>query len=168
MAGKRYGSDNGGPGPALSEYHQSKDELAGLPQTQAEKIPVTNSPNIFSHKASAFAKVAALIQRYVKATKADVGGVGGHVVAADEVKSIVAKFVLDNNSYQGRPIYSSLIVTHTGDDVAVTGIIDEHVDQSVVDELMWDALQEGARKAAELRSEERRVGKEGSVRGATG
>lgn len=150
MAGKRYGPGNGARGPALSDYHQSKDELAGLPLTVAEKIPVTNSPNIFSYKSYVFAKSPELIQRYVKATKADVGGVGGHVVAADEVKSIVAKFVLDNNSYGGRPIYSSLVVTHTGDDVAVTGIIDEHVDQSVVDELMWDALQEGARKAAEL------------------
>ena len=78
------------------------------------------------------------------------GGVGGHVVAADEVKSIVAKFVLDNNGYRGEPIFTSLIVTHTGDDVAVTGIMTEHVDMSVVDELMWDALQEGAAKAAEL------------------
>jgi fructose 1,6-bisphosphate aldolase/phosphatase len=150
MAAKRYGPADGKPRSALSDYHQSKDELAGLPETVAEKIPVTNSPNIFSHKGYVFAKSPELIQRYVKATKADVGGVGGHVVAADEVKSIVAKFVLDNNSYRGRPIYSSLIVTHTGDDVGVTGIIDEHVDHSVVDELMWDALQEGARKAAEL------------------
>ncbi len=150
MPGKRYGTGDAAQGAALSDYHQSKDELVGLPQTLAEKIPVTNSPNIFSHKAYVFAKSPALIQRYVKATKADVGGVGGHVVAAEEVKSIVAKYVLDNNSYQGRPIYSSLIVTHTGDDVAVTGIIDERVDHGVVDELMWDALQEGARKAAEL------------------
>ena len=90
------------------------------------------------------------MQRYIKATKADVGGVGGHVVAADEVKSIIAKYVLDNNSYRGEPIFTSMIVTHTGDDCAVTGIMAETVDMSVVDELMWDALQEGATKAAEL------------------
>ncbi|HXG04613.1 MAG TPA: fructose 1,6-bisphosphatase [Candidatus Binatia bacterium] len=150
MAAKRYGPADGTARPALADYHQSKDELAGLPSTVAEKIPVTNTPNIFSYKAYVFARTPELVQRFVKATKADVGGVGGHVVAAEEVKSVVAKFVLDNNLYRGRPIYSSLIVTHTGDDVAVTGIIDEHVDQSVVDELMWDALQEGAAKAAEL------------------
>ena len=34
----------------LAEYHQSKDELAGLPVTVAEKIPVTNTPNIFSYR----------------------------------------------------------------------------------------------------------------------
>ena len=62
----------------------------------------------------------------------------------------VAKYVLDNNSYRGEPIFTSLIVTHTGDDCAVTGIMAESVDMSVVDELMWDALQEGAHKAAEL------------------
>ena len=85
----------------LVDYHQSKDELAGLPQTVAEKIPVTNTPNIFSYRSYVFAKNPALVQRYIKATKADVGGVGGHVVAADEVKSIIAKFVLDNNGYGG-------------------------------------------------------------------
>jgi len=150
MAAKRYGPVEGKSAPALADYHQSKDELAGLPQTLAEKIPVTNTPNIFSYKSYVFAKNPALVQRYIKATKADVGGVGGHVVAAEEVKSIGAKFVLDNNGYRGEPMFTSLIVTHTGDDVAVTGILSERVDMSVVDELMWDALQEGASKAAEL------------------
>src|SRR5437762_12871746 len=147
MAAPRYGD---GKPVAMDAYHESRHELDGLPVTVAEKIPVTNTPNIFSYKSYVFAKSPALVQRYIKATKADVGGVGGHVVAADEVKSIVAKFVLDNNGYRGEPIFTSLIVTHTGDDVAVTGIMSEHVDMSVVDELMWDALQEGARKAAEL------------------
>ena len=150
MAAKRYGPVDGKSRSGLADYHQSKDELAGLPQTVAEKIPVTNTPNIFSYKAYVFAKNPALVQRFIKATKADVGGVGGHVVAADEVKSIMAKFVLDNNGYRGEPIFTSFIVTHTGDDVAVTGIMSEATPMSVVDELMWDALQEGASKAAEL------------------
>ncbi len=149
MSARRYGPQDGQP-PKMTDYHQSKDELAGLPVTVAEKIPVTNTPNIFSYKSYIFAKNPALVQRYIKATKADVGGVGGHVVAADEVKSIIAKYVLDNNSYRGEPIFTSMIVTHTGDDCAVTGIMAETVDMSVVDELMWDALQEGATKAAEL------------------
>src|SRR5947199_208436 len=150
MAAKRYGPVDGKSRSGLADYHQSKDELAGLPQTVAEKIPVTNTPNIFSYKAYVFAKNPALVQRFIKATKADVGGVGGHVVAADEVKSIMAKFVLDNNGYRGEPIFTSFIVTHTGDDVAVTGFMSEATPMSVVDELMWDALQEGASKAAEL------------------
>ncbi len=149
MSARRYGPQDGQP-TKMTEYHQSKDELAGLPVTVTEKIPVTNTPNIFSYKSYIFAKNPALVQRYIKATKADVGGVGGHVVAADEVKSIIAKYVLDNNSYRGEPIFTSMIVTHTGDDCAVTGIMAETVDMSVVDELMWDALQEGATKAAEL------------------
>lgn len=150
MAGKRYGVADGQGTPTLADYHQSKDNLADLPATVAEKIVVTNTPNIFSYKSYVFAKDPALVQRYVKATKADVGGVGGHVVAAEEVKAAVARFVLEHNVSRGKPMFSSLIVTHTGDDVAVTGILDESVDQSVVDELMWDALQEGAGKAAEL------------------
>jgi fructose 1,6-bisphosphate aldolase/phosphatase len=149
MGNRRYGPPSGHPVP-LTEYHQSKDELAGLPQTVSEKIPVTSTPNIFSYRSHVFAKNPALVQRYIKATKADVGGVGGHVVAADEVKSVIAKFVLENNGYRGEPIFTSLIVTHTGDDVALTGIMSERADMSVVDELMWDALQEGAAKASEL------------------
>src|SRR5205807_2496065 len=125
MSARRYGPQDGQPPQKMTDYHQSKDELAGLPVTVAEKIPVTNTPNIFSYKSYVFAKNPALVQRYIKATKADVGGVGGHVVAADEVKSIIAKYVLDNNSYRGEPIFTSMIVTHTGDDCAVTGIMAE-------------------------------------------
>ncbi|PYO26169.1 MAG: hypothetical protein DMD85_01015 [Candidatus Rokuibacteriota bacterium] len=134
MAAPRYGD---GKPVAMDAYHESRNELDGLPVTVTEKIPVTNTPNIFSYKSYVFAKNPALVRRFIKATKADVGGVGGHVVAADEVKSIIAKFVLENNGYRGEPIFTSLIVTHTGDDCAVTGIMAESVDMSVVDELMW-------------------------------
>jgi fructose 1,6-bisphosphate aldolase/phosphatase len=147
---KRYGQGDGQGPVSITEYHQSKDTLRDLPQTTTERIPVTNTPNIFSYRSYVFARNPALVQRFVKATKADVGGVGGHVVAADEVKSVVTKFVLDHNAFQGEPIFTSLIVTHTGDDVAVTGIMSERADMSVVDELMWDALQAGADKATEL------------------
>ena len=148
---KRYGTHgNSGGRFRVTEYHQSKDNLSEFPQTVNEKIPVTNTPNIFSYKSYVFARKPELIQRLVKATKADVGGVGGHVVAAEEVKGIVSKFVLENNSFGGEPIFSSLIVTHTGDDVAVTGIISEKTPMEVIDELLWDALKIGADKAAEL------------------
>jgi len=147
---KRYGPGNGGVWRSLADYHQSKDNLEGLPQTTAAQIPVTNTPNIFSYKSYVFAKKPELVRRFIKATKADVGGVGGHVVAADEVKSAIAKFVLENNSFQGMLIFSSLIVTHTGDDVAVTGIMHDEIPMPVVDELLWDAFHVGADKAAEL------------------
>jgi len=148
--GKRYGAKaNGRPIP-LSAYHQSRENLHEFPPTTTEKIPVTNTPNIFSYRSHVFAKKPELIQRFIKATKADVGGVGGHVVAAEEVKGVVARFVLENNSYGGEPIFSSLVVTHTGDDVAVSGVISEKVPMDVVDELLWDALTEGTAKATEL------------------
>jgi len=147
---KRYGPAEGKGRITIEDYHQSKDALNGLPQTTAERVPVTSTPNVFSYRAYVFAKDPALVRRFIKATKADVGGVGGHVVAADEVKSAITQFVLENNSFRGEPIFTSLIVTHTGDDVAVTGIMAETVDMTVVDELMWDALQLGADKAKEL------------------
>src|SRR5438046_10236449 len=148
MGARRYGSSNG---PIkLTEYHESRNELEGLPVTSAEKIPVTNTPNIFSHKAYVFAKNPALVPRLIKATKADVGGVGGHVVAAEEVKSIIAKFVLENNAFHGEPIFTSLVVTHTGDDIAVTGIMPASVAMSVVDGRIGDALQEAGHKPAGL------------------
>lgn len=149
---KRYGSTkgNGRTSLSLDAYHQSRDDARDLPQTTAEKIPLTNTPNIFSYKSHVFARRPEIIQRFVKATKADVGGVGGHVVAAEEVKGVIAKFVLENNAFQGEPIFTSLMVTHTGDDVAVTGIMSERTPMEVVDELMWDALMRGADKASEL------------------
>ena len=49
MGNRRYGPPSGQPVP-LTDYHQSKDELAGLPQTVADKVPVTSTPNIFSSK----------------------------------------------------------------------------------------------------------------------
>src|SRR5438046_5471231 len=124
MGARRHG--HGRP-IAMDAYHQSKHELDGLPNTVTEKIPVTNTPNIFSYRSYVFAKNPALVRRFIKATKADVGGVGGHVVAADEVKSIIAKYVLDNNSYRGEPIFTSLIFTHTGDAYSLNGHIAECV-----------------------------------------
>ena len=111
MNHRPYGPASGAPPISLSDYHQSRQELDGLPVTVAEKIPVTNTPNIFSHRAYVFARNPALVRRFIKATKADVGGVGGHVVAAEEVKSIIAKFVLDNNGYRGEPIFTSSAAT---------------------------------------------------------
>ena len=52
MGARRYGPPDGQPVP-LDAYHQSTHELAGLPQTVTDKIPVTNSPNIFSYAAAA-------------------------------------------------------------------------------------------------------------------
>src|SRR5207248_10374534 len=84
MAAPRYGD---GKPVAMDAYHESRNELDGLPVTVTEKIPVTNTPNIFSYKSYVFAKNPALVRRFIKATKADVGGVGGHVVAADLTSS---------------------------------------------------------------------------------
>jgi fructose 1,6-bisphosphate aldolase/phosphatase len=150
MAQKRYGTNGTGRRVALDAYHQSRENLAEFPATTTEKILVTNLPNIFSYRSYVFAKKPELVRRFVKATKADVGGVGGHVVAAEEVKGVIARFVLENNSYRGETMFSSLMVTHTGDDVAVTGIMSEKVPMEVADELLWDAFTEGAAKATEL------------------
>jgi len=53
MGARRYGD---GTPVAPDAYHQSKNELDGLPNTVTEKIPVTNTPNIFSYKSYVFAK----------------------------------------------------------------------------------------------------------------
>jgi hypothetical protein len=62
----------------MDAYHQSKHELDGLPHTVTEKIPVTNTPNIFAYRSYIFAKNPAFVRRFIKATKADVGGMAGH------------------------------------------------------------------------------------------
>src|SRR5207247_1482409 len=67
MGARRYGD---GRPVAMDAYHQSKHELDGLPNTVTEKIPVTNTPNIFSYRSYVFAKNPALVRRFIKATKA--------------------------------------------------------------------------------------------------
>jgi len=135
---------------ALDAYHQSRDNLDGFPPTTLEHILVTNTPNIFSYKSYVFAPKPELVQRFMKATKADIGGVGGHVVAAEEVKAVLTKFILDHNHFNGEPMFSSFIVTHTGDDIGITGIHSEKVPNEVLDELLWDAFMLGTDKATEL------------------
>src|SRR5438046_10219546 len=74
MGARRYGSTN----PIqLTEYHESRNELAGLPVTSAEKIPVTNTPNIFSHKAYVFAKNPALVPRLIRGPRPTSAASGG-------------------------------------------------------------------------------------------
>ena len=41
MAAKRYGPQNGQPATKMTEYHQSKDELAGLPDEEVKARLVT-------------------------------------------------------------------------------------------------------------------------------
>jgi fructose 1,6-bisphosphate aldolase/phosphatase len=135
---------------ALDEYHQSRDNLDGFPPTTLEHIPLTNTPNIFSYKSHVFAPKPELVRRFVKATKADIGGVGGHVVAAEEVKAVVTKFILEHNRFNGEPMFTSFIVTHTGDDIGITGIHSEKVPNEALDELLWDAFMLGTDKATEL------------------
>jgi len=55
MSVRRYGPSDGRP-IAFSEYHQSKDDLASLPETTVTQIPVTNTPNIFSYRSHVFAR----------------------------------------------------------------------------------------------------------------
>src|SRR5256886_12730206 len=110
MAAPRYGD---GKPVAMDAYHESRNELDGLPVTVTEKIPVTNTPNIFSYKSYIFAKNPALVQRYIKATKADVGGGGGHVVGGAEGEAIITKDVLAHKNYRGEAPFSSPNVTPT-------------------------------------------------------
>ena len=105
MGAKQYGPVNGQKKPTLNEYHQSKDELAGLPQTVSEKIPVTSTPNIFSYKCTS-SQEPALVRRYIKAPR-PMWRRGRARRGADEVKSIVAKVVDSTKGYRGEPIFTS-------------------------------------------------------------
>ncbi len=136
-------------------YFQSRDDLAELPQTREAPIE-RNLPNIFRINRDRIPDIwiqsPDLIQKFVKATKADIGGVGGHVEVSEQVKAKVLEYVLKYNRFDGRPLFTSIIATHTGDDIAITGVIDEHFyeHQEIVDELLWDAFQKGTKVAEEL------------------
>ena len=69
---KRYGPRDGKGRITVEDYHQSKDALRGLPETTAERVPVTSTPNVFSYKAYVFAKDPALVARVIKSTKAEI------------------------------------------------------------------------------------------------
>lgn len=140
-------------------YNQKTGELRGLPQTTLvpDRENKPNMPNIFSPKVEGFPAIwlqdKGIPPRFVFVEKADDGGVGGHVEASMKLKATILDHVLRHNRFgkDNRPIFSSIMATHTGDDVAITGIIDEKAmeHQEVVAELMWDAFKKGEKVAVE-------------------
>lgn len=148
------------PEPISHFYEQSKDDLKDLPQTMLESDNNSKStmPNIYNVPRKEVPGVwsydGAIKPMFVIATKADVGGVGGHVEVSLRTQASVLDHVLRHNRYgkdnehsssANKPIFRSVIATHTGDDVCITGIVDEDVinNRKVVDELLWDALKKG-------------------------
>ncbi len=133
----------------LSLYTQSQDRLANLPMTVGYSS-VAHLPNIFSFKGIQDTPDTPL---QAVATKADIGGIGGHVEVDPEVKGLVAKYMLIHNRRKdnGQRIFRSMVVTHTGDDVCITIVQDADVPTSVTHQLMDNALRYGGTpKAFEL------------------
>lgn len=140
------------PEPISHLYEQSKDDLKDLPQTMLEEDNASKStmPNIYSVPRKEIKGIWVFDEKikpmFIIATKADVGGVGGHVEVSLRTQATVLDHVLRHNRYEGdKPIFRSVIATHTGDDVCITGIVDGDVikNRKVVDELLWDALKKG-------------------------
>ncbi|MBI3485468.1 fructose 1,6-bisphosphatase [Candidatus Daviesbacteria bacterium] len=141
------------PKPISSFYEQTKDYLANLPQTmlEADTNSKSSMPNIFNVPLQGMDGVwnvkEGIKSMFVITTKADVGGVGGHVEVSLRTQATVLDHVLRHNRYgdENLPIFRSLIVTHTGDDVCITGIVDGDVikNRQVIDELLWDAFKKG-------------------------
>lgn len=144
--------------PISDIYSQSKNELNGFPQVSLapNEDLKSNMPNIYNPRTEEFPRIwtkeEAIPQRYIYVEKADVGGVGGHVESSAKLIATILDYVLRHNRWaDNRPIFSSVMATHTGDDVAITGIIDQEVKehQEVVAELLWDAFKKGERVAVE-------------------
>lgn len=143
-------------------YVQSVNELEDFPQTtlvpQNELKP--NIPNIFSLPSEELPTVwiqdleIEKVPKDVYVSKCDVGGSGGHVEVAGPVEGTFAEHILRFNRYDGnKPLFLSLIIDHTGDDVAVKGVIPRDVAErhlGVIDELVFDAFWKAAEKAKEL------------------
>lgn len=139
----------GGEAAYLAMYDQSRERLASLPQTIGTD-PLALTPNIFSLKGQQDTPGTPL---QVVATKADIGGIGGHVEVDPEVKALVAKYMLIHNrrADNGQPIFRSMVVTHTGDDVCITVVQEAAVPIGITHQLMDNALRYGGTpKAFEL------------------
>ncbi|OGD87291.1 hypothetical protein A2164_04000, partial [Candidatus Curtissbacteria bacterium RBG_13_35_7] len=140
--------------PIDKVYEQSIKNLKRLPQTTQvpeEKLK-SNLPNIFTVPQTApliWAQEKEIYQHYLVVTKADVGGIGGHVETADQVQAAGLEYILRHNRLQGRPIFKSIFTSHTGDDLAFTGIVDQQTIQhkEALDELLWDAFTESSKVA---------------------
>lgn len=143
--------------PLSNAYEESRNDLVGLPQTNlvpAEQL-TANMPNIFRIPTLWLNRDGTSVPLAVKATKADVGGVGGHVEVSARTKATVLDFVLRHNRMRigGREtaIFRSVFAHHTGDDVGITGVVSQQVleHESAIDELLWDAFNAGARVAGQ-------------------
>jgi fructose 1,6-bisphosphate aldolase/phosphatase len=133
----------------LDLYVQSQHRLDGLPMTIGQSY-LLNLPNIFSLKGIVDTPSTPL---QAVATKADIGGIGGHVEVDPEVKALCAKYMLIHNLDKGtgKRIFRSMVVTHTGDDVCITIIQDADVPATTTQQLMDNALRYGGTpKAFEL------------------
>jgi fructose 1,6-bisphosphate aldolase/phosphatase len=148
MVSKQYGGNR----LNLGHYHSSAGDLSGLPQTTLVTVPRTNTPVIYTYAPLGIDRIVSDPDRQlvVQGTKADIGGVGGHVEAAEELKARIAQYLLENNWYQDGPIFLSMMVTHTGDDVGITMTLPDTIPTSVVDQLLWDAYDEGGNVSAKL------------------
>lgn len=139
------------------QYRQSVRDVDGLPQTSLVPIEqlTPNMPNIFRVPTLWLQRDGTSVPLAVKATKADVGGVGGHVEVSARTKATVLAFVLRHNrmTIGGREvaIFRSVFAHHTGDDVGITGVVSQQVleHEGAVDELLWDAFNAGARVAGQ-------------------
>lgn len=137
-------------------YTQSKNDLVNLPQSTLvpEGDLHGNIPNIFRVNPDDHPNIwikNSQPELYLKVAKADVGGVGGHVTVSLRTKATVLQHILKYNRWNKKPIFRSVFVTNTGDDVCITGVIDQETmnHHGVVDELLWDAFMKGGRVAEE-------------------
>lgn len=133
----------------ISLYDQSRDRLAELPILSDRPFP-PNLPNIFSLRDQGVDPKRPL---RVVSVKADIGGVGGHVEPDAQVKAYVGRYMLLHNRRADNraPIFISLVVSHTGDDICVTLTQEEAVPESTTQELIDHAYRfAGTPQAAEL------------------
>jgi len=137
-------------------YLQSRNDLVGLPNTTETKVERGKLPNIFRINPRAVPNIwiqkPELVKRFVKLTKGDIGGIGGHVEASALVEATVLDYVLRHNRFNKGPIFESVIATHIGDDIAITGVFNEKVikKSGLVDGILWDAFNKGTDLATEL------------------
>lgn len=107
-----------------------------------------NLPSVFTIRAEEFPNIWVKrpndVPLTLVATKADIGGIGGHTETDAQVQAVGLEFLLQHNRLDDlTPLMRSFFVGHAGDDLNITAVIESEIlerHREAFEGLMYDAF----------------------------